>query len=277
MTSKIDCFRVLAQGSFNCFEMSFLGEVDQLALGEKFLQGMRKKRRNKIIKDFSNGIYNKAIVYKTDAKQLSLENFKQTPLPFRSPYKLKKILEDFPDYSSKIGSWMSYKDINDNVKKLNNFNVKESKKKYSLKTYSKVRGCYIGDIMFESKHAAFLILININTRYAYGYQIGDFEIIEDNGKQIQLYTNKNRKNFNSLNKAFEQFIVELRSDFQFINILRFDGEAAINSKEFRDYIKQYSIVLEPTIPKQHTSLSIIDRLIRTLRDIAFNLGYEWNL
>ena len=54
----------------------------------------------------------------------------------------------------------------------------------------------------------------------------------------------------------------------------FNGEAAINSKEFRDYIKQYKIVLDPTIPKQHTSLSIIDRLIRTLRDIAFNLGYD---
>ena len=201
--------------------MAFLGDVDKLALDqltaeEEIQQGRRKKRRDHVFKR-----YNNAIAYIVDDKELSLDNFKQSldnfkelSKPFRSAYKLKKMLEDFPDYSSKIGSWMSYKDINDNVKKLNNFNVKDSKKKYSLKTYSKIRGCYIGDIMFESKYAAFLILINVNTRYAYGYQIGDFKIVEDNGKQIQLYTTKDRKNFSSLNKAFEHFIVDLRSDFQ---------------------------------------------------------------
>ena len=254
--------------------MAFLGDVDKLTLDQLTAEEENQQRRRKKRRDHVFKRYNKAIAYTVDDKQLSLDNFKELPKPFRSAYKLKKMLEDFPDYSSKIGSWMSYKDINDNVKKLNNFNVKDSKKKYSLKTYSKIRGCYIGDIMFESKYAAFLILINVNTRYAYGYQLGDFKIVEDNGKQIQFYTTKDRKNFSSLNKAFEHFIVDLRHDFQFINVLRFDGEAAINSKEFRDYIKQYKVVLDPTIPKQHTSLSIIDRLIRTLRDIAFNLNYD---
>jgi hypothetical protein len=66
----------------------------------------------------------------------------------------------------------------------------------------------------------------------------------------------------------------LTLQYQNINILRFDGEKAINSKQFINYLKNYKIELVPAIPKQHTSLSIIDRLIRTLRDIAFNLGYD---
>ena len=170
---------------------------------------------------------------------------------------------------------MSYKDIDENVKKYNNFNVKESKKKYGLKTYSKVRGCYIGDIMFEGDYAAFLILINVNTRYAYGYQIGDFQILQTKDKQqVQLYSTKNRKDYESMNRAFEKFITQLTLQYQNINILRFDGEKAINSKQFINYLKNYKIELVPAIPKQHTSLSIIDRLIRTLRDIAFNLGYD---
>jgi hypothetical protein len=82
--------------AFADFEM-FLNGVDKLDAEKEILQGMRKKRRNELLKD-----YNKAIVYKTDDKKLSLdsfslENFKQTPKPFRSPYKLKQIIKEFPE------------------------------------------------------------------------------------------------------------------------------------------------------------------------------------
>ena len=60
--------------------------------------------------------------------------------------------------------------------------------------------------MFQSDHASFLILINVNTRYAYGYQLGSFEIFQHKGQQVQVYTTKNRKDFDSLNAAFEKFI-----------------------------------------------------------------------
>ena len=84
--------------------MAFLGDVDklivdQLTTEEENQQRRRKKRRDHVFKR-----YNKAIAYTLDDKPLSLDNFKQLPKPFRSAYKLKKMLEDFPDYSSKIGS-----------------------------------------------------------------------------------------------------------------------------------------------------------------------------
>ena len=59
-----------------------------------------------------------------------------------------------------------------------------------------------------------------------------------------------------------------------VNILRFDGEKAINSKEFQNYLEHNHIMFIPAIPKSHTSLSLIDRLCRTIRDIAFNLNVE---
>ena len=39
-------------------------------------------------------------------------------------------------------------------------------------------------------------------------------------------------------------------------------------------MKKNNIKFIPAIPGVHTSLSLIDRLCRTIRDIAFNLNYE---
>ena len=59
-----------------------------------------------------------------------------------------------------------------------------------------------------------------------------------------------------------------------INLLRFDGERAINSEGFERYLKSKNIKYVPSIPGTHTSLSLIDRLCRTIRDIAFNMNIE---
>ena len=59
-----------------------------------------------------------------------------------------------------------------------------------------------------------------------------------------------------------------------ISILRFDGETAFKSKKFKEYFNDKNITFIPTIPGVHSSLSIVDRLCRTIRDIAFNLNYE---
>ena len=59
-----------------------------------------------------------------------------------------------------------------------------------------------------------------------------------------------------------------------INLLRFDGERAINSEGFERYLRSKNIKYSPSIPGIHTSLSLIDRLCRTIRDIAFNLNIE---
>ena len=58
-----------------------------------------------------------------------------------------------------------------------------------------------------------------------------------------------------------------------VNILRFDGEKGVQSKSFKELLKNNDVKFIPAKTEAHTSLSLIDRLCRTLRDIAFNLGY----
>ena len=159
------------------------------------------------------------------------------------------------------------------IKHYNNYDVKKSKEKYNLKTYSNVMYSFIGDIFFESNVSAFLLLININTRYAYAYQLGEINIkevnnIDENNKEITItYTTKGKKTTKELIKAFNEHIINSK-----INILRFDGEKAIDSKEFKEYLTNHNIKFIPTKPNVHSSLSLIDRLCRTIRDIAFNLN-----
>ena len=175
-----------------------------------------------------------------------------------------------------------------NIKTYNNFDIKKSKNNYSLKTYSNVKNSFIGDIFFESNISAFLLLININTRYAYAYQLGKInttEIInvDENNKEYEMsYATKGRKTTDEIIKAFNRFIDDKRrennklrhTNIKPVNILRFDGERAIGSKRFIEYLNNNNIKFIPSIPGIHTSLSLIDRLSRTIRDIAFNLNIE---
>ena len=225
--------------------------------------------------EFNNELYKKHQLQIANARQeLKPEhkynenriNFKldNGGYPYRSYSKLKSLYDDFNTYKFKSM-----------VKPLNNFDVKESKNKYSLKTYSNVKNSFIGDIFFESKISAFLLLINISTRYAYAYQLGNVDIkeiinIDENNKEYQMsYTTKGKKTTQELKKAFKKFLQDTK-----VNILRFDGERAIGSEDFKKYLKKNNIKFIPAIPGVHTSLSLIDRLCRTIRDIAFNLNYE---
>ena len=184
--------------------------------------------------------------------------------PYRSYNKLKSLYDDFDK--------LKYKQ---NIKHYNDFDVKESKNKYSLKTYSNVKNSFIGDIFFESNISAFLLLININTRFAYAYQLGDVEIketinVDNNTKEYEMkYQTNGKKTIEELKKAFNKHLKISK-----VNILRFDGERAISSKDFKDYLKQRNIKFYEAKTEAHSSLSLIDRLCRTIRDIAFNLNFE---
>ena len=62
-----------------------------------------------------------------------------------------------------------------------------------------------------------------------------------------------------------------------MNILRFDNEKAIQSKQFQQFLKDNNILLQSTIKDMHTSTAIMDRVCRTIRDIAFNLNIRGNI
>ena len=118
-------------------------------------------------------------------------------------------------------------------------------------------------------------MININTRKAYAYQLGkidckdEIDLVNGVEKIVYQYAIGGKKTTTELIKAFNKHLLNEK-----INILKFDGESAIKSLEFQQFLKDHNIKFIKTIPNSHTSLSIIDRLCRTIRDIAFNLGYE---
>ena len=235
-------------------------------LDKQFNQDLFNQHQQQIrpeIQPLNNLIFERRIKEPKDKKEWLKSN-----LPYRSANKVKNL------YINKFGkSDISLHEINKQTEHFNDFNVKDSQKKFSLKTYSNVYHSFIGDIFFQSNKAAFLLLINIDTRKAYAYQLGKIECKNEidlvNGieKVVYQYATGGKKTADELMKAFNKHL-----QIERINILKFDGESAIKSPGFQQYLKQNNIKFINSIPNAHTSLSLIDRLCRTIRDIAFNLG-----
>lgn len=158
------------------------------------------------------------------------------------------------------------------------FNIRKQIKKYQFKTYSRVPGGFIGDIFFNKSKFACLLLININTRKAYAYALNNVEIKpigkeNDYGNQEYTitYSTTNKKTTNNLINVFNQFLNDVNHQ---ITSLRFDNESAVKSKQFQTMLRNNGIKFIPVVEGSHTSLSLIDRLCRTIRDISYNMGIK---
>ena len=250
---------------------------DTLKEREDNLRRLRERRRfNNLLNQidiFNEEHDDKQIRVFEVPEKLTFEQFKDSHVfPYRSANKLKSIYNNFEQ--ANLVNRMSTTDVNKLTKHYNSFNIKKNKKEYSLRTYSNARHSLIGDIFFDSD-ISYLLLININTRYAYAYQLGDLKVRnisnqdEYQNTYLIYYLTKGQKTIKSLMKAFKQHLANHK-----VNFLRFDGEKAINSKEFQNYLQKKHIRYLSTVPKSHTSLALIDRLCRTIRDIAFNLHIE---
>ena len=178
------------------------------------------------------------------------------------------------------------------------FNVRKQIKNYQFKTYSRVPGGFIGDIFFNKSKFACLLLININTRKAYAYALNNVEVYEVNpdskgsqvnkvnpdskGSQVKpiggqneeytiTYSTTNKKTTSNLINVFKQFINDIDHK---ITSLRFDNESAVKSKQFQTMLRNNGIKFISVVEGSHTSLSLIDRLCRTIRDISYNMGIK---
>ena len=170
------------------------------------------------------------------------------------------------------------------------FNVRKQIKNYQFKTYSRIPGGFIGDIFFNKSKFACLLLININTRKAYAYALNNVEVYEVNpdskGSQIKpigsqndygnqvytiTYSTTNKKTTSNLINVFKQFLNDIDHK---ITSLRFDNESAVKSKQFQIMLRNNGIKFIPVVEGSHTSLSLIDRLCRTIRDISYNMGIK---
>ena len=158
------------------------------------------------------------------------------------------------------------------------FNVRKQIKNYQFKTYSRIPGGFIGDIFFNKSKFACLLLININTRKAYAYALNNVDIKpigQTNNYDNQIYTitysTTNKKTTTNLINVFNQFLNDINHQ---ITSLRFDNESAVKSKQFQTMLRNNNIKFVPVVEGSHTSLSLIDRLCRTIRDISYNMGIK---
>lgn len=153
------------------------------------------------------------------------------------------------------------------------FNIRKQIKNYQFKTYSRIPGGFIGDIFFNKSKFACLLLININTRKAYAYALNNVEVnkVDPDSKGSQEYTitysTTNKKTTTNLINVFKQFLNDIDHK---ISSLRFDNESAVKSKMFQTMLRNNGIKFIPVVEGSHTSLSLIDRLCRTIRDISYN-------
>ena len=189
--------------------------------------------------------------------------------PYRDVNKIQALIQQ------KFGIKLHTQFIQKYIPKLNNFNESQSKKKYNFKIVSSP-GTYIGDIFFPfGNKVAFLLLIESNTRKAYAYQLGDItekEIInvDDEKYERQIIASKTGlKTTVSLIKAFNKF---LNDDHYAVRYLKFDGESGINNDKFQEFLAENNIKFIAVKKENINSLSLINRLCRTLRDIAYNMN-----
>lgn len=159
------------------------------------------------------------------------------------------------------------------------FNIRKQIKKYQYKTYSRIPGGFIGDIFFNKSKFACLLLININTRKAYAYALNNVEIKPKEGQKNDYgnqeytitYSTTNKKTTSNLINVFKKFLNDIDHK---ITSLRFDNESAVKSKQFQTMLRNNGITFVPVVEGSHTSLSLIDRLCRTIRDISYNTGIK---
>ena len=154
------------------------------------------------------------------------------------------------------------------------FNIRKQIKNYQFKTYSRIPGGFIGDIFFNKSKFACLLLININTRKAYAYVLNNVEskpIGGQNEEYTITYSTTNKKTTTNLINVFKQFLNDIDHK---ITSLRFDNESAVKSKQFQTMLRNNDIKFISVVEGSHTSLSLIDRLCRTIRDISYNMGIK---
>ena len=167
--------------------------------------------------------------------------------------------------------------INNEIK--NSFLLKENLKRFKLHKVAP-RGTYIIDFMFSGK-LVYLVAINVNTRYGMIEltNIANEEGERDENPETQsvVVLKKDSKSTISFLRTLEKLIREV-SEVNPIKYLTGDGEGAFSSKLANEFYRQRGIEFHP-VPRMkvgdktqplHSSLALIDRLIRTLRDMSFN-------
>ena len=131
-------------------------------------------------------------------------------------------------------------DFLDTITHDHKFNPRE----YYLPIYSEQKEAYQFDTLIQSKGKPFLIIINVNTRKCFAYEMAD-------------------KSSDSVNKALQKFQKEVAK----INAFTSDEDRSYLSNKTLEFMRKNNIDYRTTTEHDHNRLGIINRVIRTLRDL----------
>ena len=197
---------------------------------------------------------------------------------FKTAFKNSKLIKD---NNLKIPS---IKEEKIPKKLLSNYFPKDNKK-YQLHHVA-TPGTYQIDLFFTGKYC-YLNAIEVNTRYLFSCPTN----LTPKDINIETYYKNNKTisdKINIITKSALAIYNAMDTLFTFENwnpkIIRCDGEKGFFSKMILQLLKYKNVIIEqvPRIKfeeiKQstplHSSLALIDRVARTLRDMAYNLNYN---
>ena len=175
----------------------------------------------------------------------------------------------------------------DNSLPTSHFPLKDNIKRYQLHKVSP-KGTYIIDLMFVDK-LCYLVAINVNTRYLFVNCMNQilFKDNESDESKAQRFGKRSKNALTFVNKLRE--LIDNGMDAKYI---QGDGEKAFASKlalafyisrgiQFKAVPRMQLNVYPDFMPKPHKdkiktdpmhgSLGILDRVVRTLRDMAYNM------
>lgn len=113
--------------------------------------------------------------------------------------------------------------------------------------YSKIPHAFQMDTFFINRSTSFLMFINVNTRKAYAYEMSG-------------------KGANEVLKSLNEFI----KDEPKCKVITSDEDAAYLSKTVLDFMENHEIIYTTTNDNDHNKLGIINRFMRTIRDMSAN-------
>ena len=287
---------------FNLKEMKKIPDEVKIELFEEYAEAWDAHHQNlekikKVAKELSTAEkLNKYVIEHMDDNLMSFEEFikvikswklgtksrkdwydEYKKLYFNQPGKTIEIKETVSDFGNGFKRKQGMKEIKNNeltnvVK--NHFDLK-SNKKYHLHKVA-APGTWIIDLMI-AKPLTYLIAIEVNTRYCCAVVLN--EKLNDKDEFAKGDVKKTTSYLRALNRIKNNGLKYLIGD----------GEGAFNSKLANEYYKdmdmkfygverQYENYLPEFMPKvkktsspYHTSLSLIDRVIKTIRDMAYNM------
>ena len=157
--------------------------------------------------------------------------------PWRTPSKFVPLAKRYGFNEKEAREYLKNNIIHD---------VVPDKPKY-MNIYSKHPGGYQMDTFINNRRKNelnYLMFININTRKAYSYPLVG-------------------KGAKTIIEAFNKFIDDVKNVYSITS----DQDPAYLSNEFLDYIKSKNIIYRTTEDNNHNVLGIINRFMRTIRDM----------